>query len=347
MKKETGTSQDHVNTELFLYWLGASPLFQQAANDMRLDYLQQRAELLDRLRTFFRERGFLEIETPLVSNELIPERHIRPVALADGERHLQASPELHMKRLLCNGIGPIFQVTRSFRGDERGKHHHPEFTIVEWYRPGDDMLAGMDLLSELMQELLSLPSAKRTSYREAFERVLGIDPHTATVEELQSVALEKVPSFDVMLEGMSEEDQANRDEWLNLLLDQCVEPTLGKTGPEILYHYPVTQSALAKTVHDDRGQLVAERFELYAGGLELANGYHELTDSEELRERLELVNRQRVAAGSPALPMPEKLLTAMQSPGLPACAGVALGFDRLVMLATGADSIDEVTAFPS
>lgn len=312
---------------------------------MRLDFLRQRAQLLDRLRSFFREREFLEVETPLVSNELIPERHIRPIALAESERYLQASPELHMKRLLCDGIGSIFQVTRSFRGDEQGKHHHPEFTIVEWYRPGDDMLAGMGLLSELLEELLGTPAAKQTSYREAFERTLGMDPHTASIAELQSVASQRVASFGVMREGMTEEDKADRDEWLNLLLDQCVEPTLGVTGPELLYHYPVSQSALARTTCDERGERVAERFELYAGGLELANGYHELTDSDELRERLELANRQRVAAGGPALPLPETLLDAMQSPGLPACAGVALGFDRLVMLAIGAESIDEVTAF--
>lgn len=311
----------------------------------RLDFLRQRAQLLDRLRSFFREREFLEVETPLVSNELIPERHIRPIALAESERYLQASPELHMKRLLCDGIGSIFQVTRSFRGEEQGKHHHPEFTIVEWYRPGDDMLAGMGLLSELLEELLGTPAAKRTSYREAFEQTLGIDPHTASIAELQSVASQRVASFEVMRDGMTEEDKADRDEWLNLLLDQCVESTLGVTGPELLYHYPVSQSALARTTCDDRGERVAERFELYAGGLELANGYHELTDSDELRERLELANRQRVAAGGPALPMPETLLNAMQSPGLPACAGVALGFDRLVMLATGAESIGEVTAF--
>ncbi len=312
---------------------------------MKIDTLRQRAELLGRLRNFFAERGFLEVETPLVSIELIPERHIRPIALADCDRHLQASPELHMKRLLCDGIGPIFQVTRSFRGNERGRHHHPEFTIVEWYRPGDDMLAGMGLLDKLVQELLDLPPAKRTSYREAFEQTLGVNPHTASIAELQSVASERAPSFLEILEGMSEEEKQDRDEWLNLLLDQSVEPVLGKTGPEILYHYPVSQAALANTVYDDRGELVAERFELYAGGLELANGYHELTDSDELRTRLELANRQRVVSGDRALPMPEKLLAAMQSPGLPDCAGVALGFDRLVMLATGADSIDEVTTF--
>ena len=301
---------------------------------MNLDLLRQRAELLQKLRAFFYERGFIEVETPLLASETIPESHINLLGLADGERWLQASPEMHHKRLLCEGAGPIFEVTRSFRQGEQGAHHNPEFTIVEWYRPADDMLAGMDLLDELIQILFDAPKARRTSYREAFERVVGINPHVATLEQLRELlALEHAESM------------TDRNELLNMLLAIQIEPTLGQEAPELLYHYPASQAALATTTVDDAGAEVAERFEIYWQGLELANGYHELTDPVELQQRLVLANKQRLADGNAALPMPKKLLGAMTDPGLPPCSGVALGFDRLVMLASGADKIGDVQAF--
>ncbi|MEQ8849067.1 EF-P lysine aminoacylase EpmA [Botrimarina sp.] len=306
---------------------------------MNLDLLRRRTELLDRLRAFFKQRGFLEVQTPLAAREAIPEQHIRLYQLLRDERLLQASPEMHHKRLLCAGSGPIFEVTRSFRGGEWGKLHNPEFTIVEWYRPDDDLDAAMTLTDELMQSLLGAPPAVRTSYREAFRRTLGVDPHLATAAELKRVARGQ-PTLDL---GVWR--QASRDDCLNFLLSLCVEQTLGNGAPELLYHYPAGQSALAATTRDEQGAEVAERFELYWRGIELANGYHELTDPAELRERLERANGGRVAQGWPAVPLPEELLAAMSDPGLPPCAGVALGFDRLVMLATGAASIGEVTAF--
>lgn len=300
----------------------------------KLAALEKRADLLRRLRAFFYERGFLEVETPLVADEVIPERHIEPLKLANGQ-FLQASPELHMKRLLAAGAQAIFQVTHSFRANERGQLHNPEFTIVEWYRAGDGMNEGMTLLDEMMQALLDVPSAKRTSYAEAFVQYAGVNPFVATVEEL--AATETAPA------GM---DQANCDEWLNLLLAKCVEPQLGCDRPEIIYHYPASQAALAKTTTSPAGHEVAERFELYYRGIELANGYHELCDAAEQNRRFEAVNASRVADGRPALPVPESLLTALES-GLPDCTGVALGFDRLSMLAAGCTSIDEVIAFRS
>lgn len=290
-----------------------------------------------RLREFFYERDFTEVETPLVASEIIPELHIEPVRMADG-RFLQASPELHMKRLLAAGARAIFQVTRSFRGGECGQLHNPEFTIVEWYRVGDDMTAGMDLLDALTQSLLGTGPARRTTYAEAFERAVGVDAHSATPKELAIVA----ETHDVSVpDGMN---TGNRDEWLNLLLATRVEPQLGRDRPEILYHYPASQSSLAKVVRSSLGYDVAERFELYYRGVELANGFYELADAVELRSRFEAVNAARVADGREALPMPERLLAALEH-GLPACAGVALGFDRLVMLAVGANSIEEVMAF--
>ncbi|TWT90908.1 Elongation factor P--(R)-beta-lysine ligase [Pseudobythopirellula maris] len=324
---------------------------------MNLESLRSRAALLHLLRGFFRDRGFLEVETPLVSTAAIPERHIDlyqvtdlkrdsppptdagpddPTPSAKATAYLQASPEMHHKRLLCEGAGPIFEATRSFRAGEHGDQHSPEFTIVEWYRPGDDLTAAMDLVDDLMQELLGAPPAKRTTYREAFIEAVGVDPHAATTDELRSLAEDSLFSPPELLE------LDDRDEWLNLLLATDVEKTLGQEAPEMLYHYPASQSALAATTTDELGAVVAERFELYWRGLELANGYHELTDPEELRRRLERANEQREADGKSRLPLPERLLAAMTDPGLPPCAGVALGFDRLVMLATDAQRISDV-----
>jgi elongation factor P--(R)-beta-lysine ligase len=269
---------------------------------MNFDHLRHRAELLDRLRRFFLERGFLEVETPLLLPEVIPELHIEPIRTVDGQ-FLQASPE---------------------------------FTIIEWYRPGDNMAAGIALLGELLHALLpDAPPCIRTNYREAFERVLNIDPHGATVPELMSVADQHVVARPQAM------DHADRDEWLNLLLATCIEPKLGISGPEILYHYPASQVSLAATTRDEQGTEVAERFELYWQGIELANGFHELTDAKVLSERLTQVNSTRVGDGRDALPLPESLLAAMER-GLPASCGVALGFDRFVMLAVGAKEIEEV-----
>ncbi len=296
--------------------------------------LEMRANLLRRLREFFHQRGFLEIETPLVADEVIPELYIEPLSLVNGQ-FLQASPELHMKRLLAAGAKAIFQVTHSFRAGERGKLHNPEFTIVEWYRVGDDMRAGIDLVDEMMQSLLVTPPATRTSYAEAFEIHAGINPHTASLEELAS-----------QIEAPAGMNRADHDEWLNLILSARIEPQLAHDRPEIIYHYPATQASLAKTVTNAAGYEVAERFELYYRGVELANGYHELSDAAEQRRRFEMVNVARVADGRPALPLPESLLAALEH-GLPDCTGVALGLDRLAMLAVGASTIDEVmTIFP-
>jgi elongation factor P--(R)-beta-lysine ligase len=297
---------------------------------VKFDALQERADLLRRLRGFFHDRGFLEVETPLVCGEVIPELHIEPLRLENGE-FLQASPELAMKRLLAAGAKAIFQVTHSFRAGERGRLHNPEFTIVEWYRVGHDMLAGMNLVDEMMQYLLGTPAAARTTYSQAFEKYAAINPHTASLEQLAAKTSVAIETCD-------------RDEWLNVILAKQVEPQLGRDRPEIVYHYPASQAALAKTTVSRDGHQVAERFELYFRGVELANGYHELTDAAEQRRRFESVNAARIADGRPALPLPEILLRSLEQ-GLPDCTGVALGFDRLAMLAIGASTIDSVIAF--
>jgi lysyl-tRNA synthetase class 2 len=326
--------------------------------------LAQRDAMLRKLRAFFHDCSFIEVETPLLADEIIPELHIEPIRTADGA-FLQASPELHMKRMLAAGAAAIFQITRSFRDGERGMLHNPEFTIVEWYRAGDDMQAGIDLLDALTQSLLGTPPCTRTTYAEAFQRTLDLCPHTAPIEDLEAAAAAAqvaIPS------GINRTD---RDEWLNLLLAQVIERKLGSERPEIIYHYPASQASLAKTVRglspfaesakqkgtvplsgnrvigsNNAGYDVAERFELYYRGIELANGFHELTDAAEQRRRLEEVNAARVADGRPALPIPESLLAALAR-GLPDCTGCALGFDRLVMLAVDANALGEVLAFPA
>lgn len=309
--------------------------------------LRLRADLLRRTREFFHRRGFLEVETPILSADTVVDRHLDPfhVELDGGSDNpspkprlwLQTSPEFCMKRLLASGAGPIYQITRSFRQGEQGPLHNPEFTIVEWYRPGDGMDEGMQLLGELCEALLGRGPAERLSYRRAFERYVGLDPHTADPEALVSVVSAKGITPP---KSLSAED---RDGWLDLLLAGCVGPRLGCERPVILYDYPVGQAALARIREDDLP--VAERFELFVSGIELANGYHELTDAAELRQRNTGNNALRRSDGNAPLPEQSRLLSAMDA-GLPPSTGVALGFDRVVMLAAGAKNLHEVTAFP-
>ena len=307
--------------------------------------LRLRAELLRRLRDFFHTRGFLEVETPLLSGDTVIDRHLDPFPVevdsqsagSGGTYWLQTSPEFAMKRLLAAGGEAIYQVTRAFRQGELGPLHNPEFTIVEWYRPGDEMARGMQFLSDLCEELLELGPAERISCREAFERYAGIDPHAAETADMRTAAESCGVSVPA---GIREDD---RDGWLDLLLAERVGPRLGIDRPAIIFDYPASQAALAKIRRQDPP--VAERFELFVAGVELANGYHELTDPAILRERNARTNAQRVADGKPRLPQESRLLDAMDS-GLPASTGVALGFDRVVMLAAGAKRLDEVITFP-
>ena len=314
--------------------------------------LCHRAKMLKQIRYFFDNREFIEVETPLLSAEVVIDRHLQPMAvnptslpLGQTVDHcpswLQTSPEAAMKRLLASGTGAIYQITRSFRAGEIGHLHNPEFTIIEWYRPNDTMADGMSLLAELAQNILQTEPIEKVSYHDAFYKSTGINPHRATTLEL----IDKVKMLEIPIpDGLLESD---RDGWLDLLLTHSVEPLLGNKQPVILYDYPASQAALAKIRQPIREEdsAVAERFELYYQGIELANGYHELLDVAELKERSVQANKQRIDDGNQPLPLPQRLLAAMQS-GLPSCTGVALGFDRLVMLATGAKSISDVLTFP-
>jgi lysyl-tRNA synthetase class 2 len=310
------------------------------------DRLRLRAELLARTRAFFAARGFLEVETPLLSADVVIDRHLDPLSVVlprDPRRPevgqnlwLQTSPEFGMKRLLAAGADAIYQITRAFRAGEAGALHNPEFTIVEWYRRGDAMADGMQLLSDLAEVLLGFGPAERVSYAEVFEAHARINPHRATPAELAELARSRGISFSA---GLADSD---RDGWLNLLLAHLVEPHLGLARPTLVYDYPAGQAALAQV---DGEEPVAKRFELYARGIELANGYQELLDPEIFRARNQTANAQRIADGKPPLPLDSRLLQAMEH-GLPACTGVALGFDRAVMLAAGATSVADVMAFP-
>lgn len=285
------------------------------------------------------------METPLLSADTIVDRHLDPFAVVVGgggpngpqRRWLQTSPEFAMKRLLAAGAGAIYQVTRAFRQEELGRLHNPEFTIAEWYRTGDGMHQAVALLSDLCEALLDRGPAATLGYGQAFQQHVHVDPHSASAEVLRDAAVRlgvAVPP------GLACGD---RDGWLHLLFAECVQPNLGRGSPVVLCDYPASQAALARIRPGNPP--VAERFELFVEGVELANGYHELTDAEELRRRMEENNRLRRADGKPQLPEQSRLLSAMQC-GLPDAAGCALGFDRVVMLAAGASSVAEVMAFP-
>jgi lysyl-tRNA synthetase class 2 len=250
--------------------------------------------------------------------------------------YLQTSPEFGMKRLLAAGIGDCYQITRSFRRGEVGSLHNPEFTIIEWYRVGNSYRELMKEVGAFAAFVGDWPAAEELSYAEAFERRLGVDPHSSAIDELAELAKER---------GYQAGDGLpDRDELLNFLLADAVEPHLGRGQPTLLYDYPATQAALAK-IRQETAYAVAERFELYIDGVELANGYQELTDAEELRRRNRRQNELRRAKGLAELPAESKLLAAMDA-GLPECTGVALGFDRLAMLALGCKTVAEVMAFP-
>jgi len=316
--------------------------------------LQLRAHILATVRQFFDKRGYFEVDTPQLSHDRVVDPHLEPFVFrgADAALYLQTSPEFAMKRLLAAGARVIYQVGHVFRAGELGQRHNPEFTMVEWYRTGDTHVEQMQVVEELVVEvfraaasqLASAPGAThqpkvpflRTTYREAFLRCTGLDVTRLSATQLAELARERGVSIPASLEAN------DRDGWLNLLLAELVEPRLGCERPEFLCDYPASQAALAVIRPGDPP--VAERFELYVAGIELCNGYHELTDAAELRRRIEAESQRRTSEGQPALPVSNRLLAAMDA-GLPPSAGVALGFDRLLMLAAGAKSVAEVIPF--
>ena len=306
--------------------------------------LLKRAAILTEIRRFFGDRGVLEVETPAMSQATVTDIHLVPFetrfvgpGAADGMTlYLMTSPEYHMKRLLAAGSGPIYQMGRSFRNEEAGIHHNPEFTMLEWYRPRYDMYRLMNEVDDLLQQVLDCDTAETLSYQQAFTRHLNVDPLSADKAELREAAAK----LDLSNIADTEED---RDTLLQLLFTMGVEPHIGRDKPTFVYHFPATQASLAEISTEDHR--VAERFEVYYKGIELANGFRELTDSREQRQRFEQDNRKRAARGLPQHPVDNNLLDALEH-GMPECSGVALGVDRLIMIALGATSLSDVLAFP-
>lgn len=301
-----------------------------------LQTLRARARMLAAIRAFFAEREVLEVETPLLSASAASDPALASMRLADGVHWLHTSPEFAMKRLLAAGSGAIYQICRVFREGERGRYHHPEFTLLEWYRPDWSWMQLRDEVAELVQCLLARPDlpVENLTYRALFQRRLGIDPWHCTLAELRALAAKHGidPRIDLDVDG-----------WLDLLLTHCLEAGLGDNALTFITGYPPSQAALARLSDADPPH--AERFELYYLGVELANGFQELTDPREQRARFLANLDTRRALGLPEVRLDARLLAALEA-GLPECAGVALGIDRLLMLAVGADHIDQVLAFP-
>lgn len=330
-----------------------TPLDQPTA---KINTLQARARVTQSIRQFFIDRGYWEVETPLLSTDVCVDLWLDPLVVPVGPgqspRYLQTSPEFAMKRLLIAGADAIYQITKAVRGLERGPRHNPEFTMLEWYRVGDTDREQMAFTESLVrhavrasQECDSLIPGRRTlpetafervPYDLAFERAVGVRVLKLGVAELRELAA----SLGVRVHAP---ESLDRDAWLNLLLAERVEPWMATQGAVFLHDFPASQAALARVRKSDPP--VAERFELYIGGVELCNGYHEITDADELRSRMERQAELRQREGLRPLPTRSHLEAATRR-GMPASAGVALGFDRLLMWLWQCDQIDDVIAFP-
>jgi len=301
-----------------------------------LQTLRARAELLARMRTFFAARGVLEVDTPVLSAHGTVDAHIDSLGAAGG-RWLQTSPEFAMKRLLAAGSGPIWQLCRVFRAGDLGRHHNPEFLMLEWYRPGFDHHRLMDEIIELLITLGVAPAGtvERISYREAWRQHAGCDPFATDMPGL-------VRALGTRQDPPASARDFDRDAWLDFGMGFVVGPRLGAPAPCFVYDFPASQAALARVRPGPPP--VAERFELFWKGQELANGFHELGDAAEQRARFEADRARRLAAGRETPPYDAHLIEALAA-GLPECAGVALGVDRLLMLLLGLPEIAAAMAF--
>ncbi|RTZ13904.1 elongation factor P--(R)-beta-lysine ligase [Vibrio aquaticus] len=309
-----------------------------------VEQLRQRADIMATIRQFFAQRDVLEVDTPAMSHATVTDIHLHTFqtefvgpGYADGSKlYFMTSPEFHMKRLLAAGSGCIYQINKAFRNEENGRYHNPEFTMLEWYRVGFDHHALMDEMNQLLQLVLECNEAERMTYQQAFINVLGVCPLEGSMDEL------KVVAGTLGLSDIAEPEE-DRDTLLQLLFSIGIEGKIGQQSPAFVYDFPASQAALAKMNQAD--PRVADRFEVYFKGIELANGFHELDNPQEQLKRFESDNAKRIEMGLSPQPIDHHLIAALES-GLPECAGVALGIDRLIMLAIGCDHIDQVTAFP-
>lgn len=308
--------------------------------------LQKRAQLLQTLRAFFYGRGVMEVDTPILSAGTVPDVHLRALATrvqVPGERdkqcfYLHTSPEYPMKRLLCLGSGDIFYLGKVFRDGDLSRRHQVEFTMLEWYRLGFTLFELMDEVAELIGQVLGDGRpVEKLSYREAFARYAGI-ADIFTVEAAECKAVLAARGIEIV--GVDDDDKPL---WEQLVLTEVIEAQLGCDAITLLYHYPAREAALAQVPADN--PLVAERFEVYVEGLELANGYHELADAAAYRTRFAEALARRKALGLETVALDEHLLQTLEATPLPDCSGVALGVDRLLMLQQGYADIKEAMPF--
>ena len=321
-----------------------------SADDWRpgatMEVLRARAGLMRRIRDFFETRDVLEVETPVLGHAGSSDVHLDSLSLkartmkGDERLWLQTSPEYHMKRLLAAGSGPIFQLSRVFRDGETGRRHNIEFTMLEWYRPGFALEALIREVAALIETVLDRPlsAVRLRAYRELFMTHLSVDPLLETADTLTMLR------HQAARHAGADTAEWSRDDCCDLLMSMVIEPCLGRGGLDVVVDYPASQAALARRRTDSDGALVAARFEVYLEGIELANGFDELTDADEQQARFEADNQQRLALGKPLVDADQTLIAALRA-GMPEGCGVALGVDRLIMLALGLERIDSAMAF--
>lgn len=311
-----------------------------------IETLKRRAQYLADVRLFFAQRDVWEVETPILSPAAPTAPYLDsfttdyiPMGSQSTQTHyLQTSPEFAMKRLLAANSGSIYQIAKVFRNGEQGKLHSPEFTMLEWYRIELTLNQLMDEVNTLLQQVFNFKPISRLSYRGLFEFFFKTNIFNCSDDTIKHHALERI-------KGLPSDLELDRDGWLELLMSHVIEPRLSAMNmPVFVYDFPASQAQLAKIKTDKSGNDVADRFELYIDGVEIANGYNELLDADELRQRFESDNQQRKTQNKPEISLDENLLAAMQS-GLPQCSGVALGLDRLMILAMKKQAISEVQSF--
>ena len=305
-----------------------------------LNNIKQRAKMLKNIREFFEQRDVLEVETPMLSQYGGTEPNLNPITANyqfQGQPrlgYLQTSPEFAMKRLLATGIGDCYQVFKAFRNEESGRLHNPEFSLLEWYRIGINEIKLIEEIDDFLQHVLASQKSQSFTYSELFKRYLGVDPLQSSLQELQCIAeqnIENPPSLSCC------------DDYLELLFSFCIEPKIGKERPCFVTHYPATQASLARiSTLDPR---LSCRFELFYKGVELGNGFYELCDAEEQLTRFQNENQRRLNSGLKQIEIDPLFIQALSN-GLPESSGVAIGIDRLLMILTSANHIDEVLTFP-
>lgn len=306
--------------------------------------------ILAKIRDYFESEGVLEVDTPVLSKSTVTDLHLdaletihtNPLSVKRTHLFLQTSPEYYMKRLLSAGFPSIFQIAKCFRDDEVGRYHSPEFLMLEWYRLDFSMQELIDDVMEVLRLTLNVEGYQQITYASLFERHLNIDITGVSFLELQA-ACSKYGFEDIVSKlNNSQNQKPDIDLMLQLLFCELIEPLIGKDSPVVVTHFPASQASLAALNIDN--PMFAERFEVYYRGVELANGFEELGDHDELRERFNSDNKLREINSKKQKPLDEKFLQAMEA-GLPSCSGVALGLDRLLMIAANSEHIREVQSF--